>query len=637
MLKSLLSWPLRLHLLMMLLLLALPTLALITYFGLDQRDKALDDEVLETKRLVNGILLEQHNLTRDAEQLMNVLALMHIVRQHKTSEVEALLSSILSNNKHYANIAVCDKCGKVWASALRHTNQVSVNNGVMFKKVITTKHFSSGENVVGKITKKSVLGFGYPILDSKGDVDGVVMVSMDFDFLNDILIQSDLPKGSQFILADRKGSIINEHPKSGNPVEKHLSEGVFRRMLESTKSNTSRNRESIQGNMITSYGKLQIKGEDSPYIYIIASIPIQETLGRANHVIILQVAILCACLLVVLVLATLIAKYTFVDQIDKLRVASELLAQGDHEVTVSESHMGRELGGLARSFNEMARQLASRERELNELNITLSQRVIEETERRLHHERLLARHARLAAIGEMIGAIAHQWRQPLTTLGVIVQGVKIAWEQSLLDRQYLVQAVENAKKQIDYMSNTIEDFRNFFNPDKVVEDFDVRVKIGEVVQLVSAQLSSAGVRLDVADAAEGTDLIIRGYQNEFKQSVLNLVSNSFDAILAKHGAGDSSHASAGIVLVRLDRTPDKVIIEVKDNGCGIPPEYADKIFEPYFTTKQGGKGTGIGLYMTKLIVEESMGGRLSFTSTTDETVFRIGMASGVSPEGETTV
>jgi signal transduction histidine kinase len=237
----------------------------------------------------------------------------------------------------------------------------------------------------------------------------------------------------------------------------------------------------------------------------------------------------------------------------------------------------------------------------------------------------------------MIGAIAHQWRQPLTTLGVVVQGIKIAWEQSLLDRPYLVQAVENSRKQIDYMSNTIEDFRNFFNPDKVVENFDVREKIAEVVQLVSAQFTNSGLKLEVIDAASGAEMIINGYQNEFKQSVLNLVSNSFDAVLAKYGAWDSASCNAGIVQVRLDRTHDKVIIEVRDNGCGIPADYAARIFEPYFTTKQGGKGTGIGLYMTKLIIEESMGGRLSFTSSTDETVFRIEMAFGASFKGETNV
>jgi len=625
--KSIHSWPLRFHLMMMLLLLALPTLALIIYFGFDQRNKALNDEFLETKRLVNNISFEQYNLTGDAEQLMNVLALMPVVQQHKSSEVEPLLSSILSGNKMYTNITICDKSGMVWASALHSSRRVFVKNSFVFNKVIATKHFSSGEYSVGAISRKSGIGFGYPVLDSKGDVDGVIFVFLDFDFLNDILKQSDLPIGSQFILADHTGTVIFMNPKSDNLVGTHLSESVFQSIKESPKSTLLKNMASIKNKKIFSYGNLSIKGEKSPYLYILASIPIQESLGWANRAMFFQVAILCICLLVVLILVSLIGKFTFVDQINKLRVASELLAQGDRGVFVSDTHMSKELGELARAFNGMARQLTYRERELHELNITLSQKVMEETERRLQQERLLARQTRLAAIGEMISAIAHQWRQPLTTLGVVIQGIKIAWERSLLDRPYLVQAVESAKKQIDYMSNTIEDFRNFFNSDKIVEDFDVREKIAEVVQLVSAQFTTAKVGLDVVDAAVGVDLIIRGFQNEFKQSVLNLVSNSFDAVLAKYGAWDSAHSDVGIVKVCLDRTQDKVIIEVRDNGCGIQADYGDKIFEPYFTTKQDGKGTGIGLYMTKLIVEESMGGRLSFTSSTDETVFRIEMAS----------
>jgi len=637
MLKSILSWPLRFHLMLMLLLLAMPTLALIIYFGLDQRNKVLNDEVLETRRLVNSILAEQYNLTGDAEQLMNVLALMPVVQQQRKAEVEALLSSILNDNKMYTNIVICDKRGEVWASALHFTKHVFLNNEAVFRKVIATKHFSSGEYAPGQISGKSVFGFGYPVLSPKGDVDSVIIVKLDFDFLNDILMQSDLPTGFQFILADRAGTILYMNPKSGTVVGTRLNEKVFRHMQENAEASATRNMESIQKKKITSYGKLRIKGEETPYLYILTSIPTKETLAWANRIIFFQVAMLFICLLTVLILVSLIGKFTFVDQINKLRVASEQLAHGNRAVFVSDSYMGKELGGLARSFNEMARQLTSREGELNELNITLSQKVTEETERRLQHERLMARHARLAAIGEMIGAIAHQWRQPLTTLGIIVQSIKIAWEQNKLDRTYLVQAVENAKRQIDYMSNTIEDFRNFFNPDKVVESFDVREKIAEVVQLVSAQFTSSGIGLDVVDATCGEALIINGYQNEFKQSVLNLVSNSFDAVLAKYGARDIAVNNAGTVRVRLDCSRDKVIIEVSDNGCGIPSDHADRIFEPYFTTKQGGKGTGIGLYMTKLIVVESMGGDISFTSSTAGTVFRIEMTSGASPGGETEV
>lgn len=282
---------------------------------------------------------------------------------------------------------------------------------------------------------------------------------------------------------------------------------------------------------------------------------------------------------------------------------------------------------LGRSFDEMAQQLALRENELNALNESLTLRVEAETERRLQQERMLARHARLAAIGEMIGAIAHQWRQPLATLGATIQSLRMAWERGRLDGGFLESAEADAQKQLYYMSDTIEDFRNFFRPEKVAEQFEVREKIAEVVLLVDAQFANAGVHLEVVDAATGEELLIHGYQNEFKQSVLNLVSNAFDAVVVRNGAGPRPAGSPGLVVVTLRRTEDRVLIEVRDNGCGIPPEFAEKVYEPYFTSKPEGKGTGIGLYMSKLIVEESMGGRISFVSSDGGTVFRIELAA----------
>src|SRR6185369_16108640 len=265
-------------------------------------------------------------------------------------------------------------------------------------------------------------------------------------------------------------------------------------------------------------------------------------------------------------------------------------------------------------------------RELYELNRNLAKRVEEETERRVSHERLLARHARLVAMGEMIGAIAHQWRQPLATLGAVIQSIRMAWERNCLNESFLERAEADAQKQLYYMSDTIEDFRNFFRPEKIAEEFDIREKIDEVVQLVSSQFGNSGVSLEVMDNSPDCRLRIKGYQNEFKQSLLNVVSNAFDAIIDKTRRNNQPvdrHEFSGKVAISISCDRDKAVIEVQDNGCGIPDEYADKVFDPYFTTKSGEQGTGIGLYMTKLIIEESMGGGLSFESGGAGTTFRI--------------
>jgi signal transduction histidine kinase len=240
-------------------------------------------------------------------------------------------------------------------------------------------------------------------------------------------------------------------------------------------------------------------------------------------------------------------------------------------------------------------------------------------------------------MGEMIGAIAHQWRQPLATLGAMIQSIRMAWQRNCMDDSFLKRAEADAQKQINYMSETIEDFRNFFSPDKVAELFDLKGKIDDVVLLVSAQFANAGVVLQVIDNSPGCRLYVKGYPNEFKQSLLNLVGNAFDAIQDKVAQGSQPDAwleTNGQVTIVVSGEGNKAIIEVLDDGCGIPAENADKVFDPYFTTKSGDKGTGIGLYMTRLIIEESMGGSLSFESGPGGTEFRIELALDDSGEGD---
>jgi PAS domain S-box-containing protein len=741
--KFFFSLSFRTHLILMVLLLSLPGVALISYSGVQQRKDSVNEGITETKMLVHSILTEQYNMTGDAEQLVSTLAQLADVKEHRVVPANAILSDIIRLNHQYGNIVIADPSGAIWASAIPFSSSISLRGSRAFDNAVRTRRFTSGEYGVGRISGKPNISFGYPILDQAGSVKGVILASVDFGYLNDLLTESGLPKGSSFTITDHSGIVIYRNSNSVESIGTRIRENVFRQMQGGADAVSFLDFGLTKEQMITSYGKLRLRGEQTPYLYVKAGIPLHGTLVKARRAELVNIAVLSPVLLIAVLLASLLAKFSFVNRIRRLQEASQRLAGGDLAIGVSGLVGGGELGELGRSFDEMAQKLAARERalvrseaELNDLynkapcgyhsldadgyfvrvndtelswlgydreqlvgkvrfvellsdeeresyrerllqlqergwmhdleydlirndgslmpvllnatavyaedgslamtrssiyditerkqseralsdlNRTLAQRVESETERRLKQERLLARHARLAAIGEMIGAIAHQWRQPLATLGAVIQSLRMAWELKALDGKFLERAEADAQKQLYYMSDTIEDFRNFFSPEKVVELFDVREKIEEVSLLVSAQFANSNVALKVVDDAAGAPLRIRGYQNEFKQSVLNLVSNAFDAIVIKGVA-------AGEVAIALGRDGSSVAIEVRDNGCGIPPEIAEKIWEPYFTSKTDGKGTGIGLYMSKLIVEESMGGRLGFTSSPEGTVFRI--------------
>ncbi|MBF0501421.1 MAG: PAS domain-containing sensor histidine kinase [Candidatus Riflebacteria bacterium] len=272
------------------------------------------------------------------------------------------------------------------------------------------------------------------------------------------------------------------------------------------------------------------------------------------------------------------------------------------------------------------------ETNLCELNLKLEQRVDQEMAKRLDKEHMLIQQSKMAAMGEMIGAIAHQWRQPLNALGLIIQGIQHTYEYGELNKEHLEKVVGKGMKQIQFMSKTIDDFRNFFKSDKNAIDFDVKTAMGEVLSLVSGQLKSNNISYSLTcknhkktfDKAVNIttccEMTIHGFKNEFEQVFLNIIGNAKDSITeCQHK--NKNHE--GVISIEVERVGENVIISVNDNGCGIPQNVIDRIFEPYFTTKDQGKGTGIGLYMAKMIIEEHMGGSISARNTGNGAEFRI--------------
>jgi PAS domain S-box-containing protein len=212
-------------------------------------------------------------------------------------------------------------------------------------------------------------------------------------------------------------------------------------------------------------------------------------------------------------------------------------------------------------------------------------------------EVLLQRQSRLAAMGEMIGAIAHQWRQPLNALAINIQNLDDDYEDGLIDEKFLEEFIDNNMKIINFMSKTIDDFRNFFATGKEKAIFNVQDGIKEIVNMQSAQFGNYNIKAEIT----GVSFEVKGCENEFKQVILNIINNAKDAIV-------ENKIKNGKIEVKLDGKNKR--ISILDNGGGIPDNIKDRIFEPYFTTKEPGRGTGIGLYMSKMIVEENMHGKI---------------------------
>ncbi len=240
----------------------------------------------------------------------------------------------------------------------------------------------------------------------------------------------------------------------------------------------------------------------------------------------------------------------------------------------------------------------AKQQQLELLNRTLEARVTETVNELRKKDQVLIQQSRLAAMGEMIGNIAHQWRQPLNSLALVIANIKDAWDFNELNAEYMDKSVASCHRLIQKMSTTISDFFNFFRSDKTVVSFSAQHQIQETLSLVEASFNNnlVSVHLDTSH-----DVLLKGLPSEFSQALLNLLSNAKDAILA--------YNKGRKVTIRVESRGNMGCVIVSDSGGGIPEDILDKIFDPYFTTRD--HGTGIGLYMSKVIIEHHMNGRIA--------------------------
>jgi len=249
---------------------------------------------------------------------------------------------------------------------------------------------------------------------------------------------------------------------------------------------------------------------------------------------------------------------------------------------------------------------------LRDLNRNLERRVQEELAKNREKERLLFQQARLASMGEMIGNIAHQWRQPLSELGIYMYKLKKFCMSN--QRDTFEETYEDSKRVIKKMSQTIDDFRNFFNTNKPKEIFLVNDVIDDALMMLKGTLKSEQITVRVTAEEK---IAVFGYKSELTQVIINLITNAKDAFLEKTG----HNRYIDIHVARFDG--ETLTVTVRDNAGGIKQEILEKVFEPYFTTKQASLGTGLGLYMSKMIVENSMNGRIEVCNAGDGACFDI--------------
>ncbi|MDX4036162.1 sensor histidine kinase, partial [Aliarcobacter skirrowii] len=241
-------------------------------------------------------------------------------------------------------------------------------------------------------------------------------------------------------------------------------------------------------------------------------------------------------------------------------------------------------------------------KELKELNNNLEQKIKLEVAKNRKKDIIMFQQARFASLGEMLNNIAHQWRQPLGSITMIIQSFQTKMRVNKLSPEFVEQKVKDALLLAQNMSNTLDDFKNFFSPNRSKNSFFIKDCVEHSIELSKYFLNKENIKIDLIVKK---DKQITTFYNELSHTLLNIISNSKDALVSSVNKNDR------IIKIIVNSKKNFVFINIIDNGGGVPDDILPKIFEPYYTTKYKSAGTGIGLYMSKQIIEKHLNGEIS--------------------------
>lgn len=250
-------------------------------------------------------------------------------------------------------------------------------------------------------------------------------------------------------------------------------------------------------------------------------------------------------------------------------------------------------------------------KEIELLNASLEERIKVEVNQNMIKDRQMLQQSRLAQMGEMIAMIAHQWRQPLSAISASSAILRINAELDSLENDSVIETSNKINKLVKHLSSTIDDFRNFFKSNKKEELTTYTRVVDGVLGIIQSSLDSKGIKVILELECEDEFV---SYANELKQVLINLITNSQDALL-------ENKVKDPYIKIKTYVLDEKYILEVSDNGGGIKSEILDQVFDPYFSTRLNKDGTGLGLYMSKLIMENHCRGKLSCENRDDGVCF----------------
>lgn len=556
-----------------------------------------------------------------------------ILRPENINSIRQLLVEAVEDYPALRSLNWVAPTGQVLASSMEHIAGRSLAHRQYFKNIVAGSEWEIGDlTEQGAFVAAPTVVIASAVRDRNGKLTGMVVAGIEPSRFGQIVLTQKRPEEGSISVFDSKGTLVyhNMFPfiEWKDRIGWKTHDVLLLRAMASKTPQSG----------IVSYPAPSMR-------WVSARVPVGNTgwtagAGRKMEIAfdpvrrqMFQDLFFMAGVSLFSFLLAYLMGLTIVEPLRRLEHDSRELGKG-LEVTCCDPDAPTEVLSLRSTVVGMARELTGSSRALrrarDELEIRVQERTQElaktfqdlhhETEQRLiavdelrFKERMLIQQSRLAAMGEMLSNISHQWRQPLNCLGLIIQNLSLAYKRGALTGKELEGGVEKAMQVISHMSQTIDDFLDFFSSDKRKEVFSINEVVDKMLALFEGELNQMQVNVET----EGkTPCTINGYRNEYSQVLLNILTNARDAFKERQIARPK-------ITVTIRCQENTSVVLITDNAGGIANTIIDRIFDPYFTTKEPDKGTGIGLFMSKIIIEKNMHGRLAVRNVQDGAEFRI--------------
>jgi signal transduction histidine kinase len=588
---------LRTRLLLLVFLAVVPALALTLYTNLEERQlrKALVYEhAMRLSRLVSA---DYERLIEDAQQLLVTLAQLPAVRDLNRAACNAIFVDLLAQRSSYANLGVIDADGNIFCSAVP-TDEVYLGDRVYFRHAFETRDFAIGEYQVGRITRKASVNFGYPVLNDAGHVNAVVFAALDLAWLDQLAKQAELPPGTMLTVIDRNGTILSRYPDDGKWVGELMPEPVVLNAIQTQKGNGTTDAPGTDGiPRLFSFAPFGGAAQSAD-AYVSVGIPAAVAFAGVNQILARNLAMLGLVAGLALAAAWVGGNLFIVRQIQALVRATKRVAAGELGARTDLPQGQGELSQLAGAFDQMAESL-QRAHEL---------RLVEEELRRknyqLEQQNLAIQEANRLKT-EFVSMVSHELRTPLTSIqgyaDLLLEDERIAGEE----RESLTLVRKNADRLLALINDLLDLSRMEAGKlDLHRKDLDLTSLIPEVAGSLRPLLEAKRqrLRLDLAEALPA----VWADQDRVTQILTNLISNAHKYTLVE-----------GSITVAARRDDGFVRVDVSDTGLGLSAEDQAQLFTKFFRahdrSPQAGRGTGLGLVITRLLVELH-GGRITVSS-----------------------